>query len=369
MSSRRGTARRPRLKDLSRLETATLAQWIAKLRAVWEALGFPWKGGSEGIRTTSASAEDSMMKALAELEHFAGDVKVSADEALEWLQTACSAQQVVEAGAESGGIQVLNPAGGLRHPLRRALGGGLSRGRPAFARPGVAPPHPRRGAPAGRRSPTRSPGRTRQRRLAALRALCSEDRSISFTRAFQEPGGDPFLPSPFMKDELRKMTVREGETEKQKDVPFTFDVWDAEMPRWLAAPWLEGTVRGLRCPVPPAPPEPARLLGALPAEMGVSSLKGLMNCPYQFFATDLLGLSLLPAPPDGISPLVRGNLVHEILKEFMQAVRDSEARLVAGGRAGRVGRAVGNGQEEARRGARPRMGSRAPAPPGRQRRG
>ncbi len=311
------------LKELSRLETAPLSRWIARLRAVWDALGFPWKGGSEGVRAAGASAEESLRKALAELERFAGDVKVSAEEALEWLRTVCSGQQVVEAGAESGGIQVLNSQEAFGIPFDGLWAVGCHGGvlpAPVPASPLLAPEEARLLDGVAHEKAWQDA----EQRLAALRALCLDAQPVSFTRAFQEPGGDPFLPSPFLHDEWRKTNMREGETEKHKDAPFTFDVWDTEMPRWLAAPWLEGTVRGLRSPVSPAPPEPALLQGSLPEEMGVSSLKGLMNCPYQFFASDVLGLSPLPTPPEGISPLVRGNLVHEILKEFMQAVRDTK---------------------------------------------
>ncbi|OGB22691.1 MAG: helicase I [Burkholderiales bacterium RIFCSPLOWO2_02_FULL_57_36] len=77
---------------------------------------------------------------------------------------------------------------------------------------------------------------------------------------------------------------------------------------------------------PPACPAPAAP-GLLPAKLSASGYNSFVACPYQFFATRMLGLSGLDELSDMPEKRDYGDWLHRILKTYHENVRDQELAL------------------------------------------
>jgi len=83
---------------------------------------------------------------------------------------------------------------------------------------------------------------------------------------------------------------------------------------------VEIAARRLACR-PPAMPAPAAP-GLLPRKLSASGYNSLVACPYQFFATRMLGLSGLDELSDMPEKRDYGDWLHEILRTYHEQVRD-----------------------------------------------
>ncbi|HYC43291.1 MAG TPA: PD-(D/E)XK nuclease family protein [Noviherbaspirillum sp.] len=83
---------------------------------------------------------------------------------------------------------------------------------------------------------------------------------------------------------------------------------------------VEIAPRTLACrpPVMPAPAAP----GLLPRRLSASGYNSLVACPYQFFATRMLGLSGLDELSDMPEKRDYGDWLHEILRTYHERIRD-----------------------------------------------
>jgi len=72
--------------------------------------------------------------------------------------------------------------------------------------------------------------------------------------------------------------------------------------------------------VPPAPAAP----GLIPAKLSASGYNSFVACPYQFFATRMLGLSALDELSDMPEKRDYGDWLHEILTEYHETIRDKD---------------------------------------------
>jgi RecB family exonuclease len=56
-----------------------------------------------------------------------------------------------------------------------------------------------------------------------------------------------------------------------------------------------------------------------PAAYSVSSLERYQDCPFRFFAADVLGLDDVPEDEAALSPRARGRFIHEVFQRFFEA--------------------------------------------------
>jgi RecB family exonuclease len=56
-----------------------------------------------------------------------------------------------------------------------------------------------------------------------------------------------------------------------------------------------------------------------PAAYSLSALERYQDCPFKFFAADLLRLEEAPEDEDGLSPRARGRFIHEVFQRFFEA--------------------------------------------------
>ena len=299
------------LKDFVRSRPAALSEWVRRLRAIWKALGFPWRGGREAVRQQDATAEAQLTEALAALEEHCGGVKADAAGAFAWILALCEGQRVAGSTGAAAGIQVLGPSEAFGLPFDAvwvvgAHGAVLPSARPA--EPLLSPSE----------SLELAGGDLQQRawedaslRLDHLLALCEDPSRIVFTRAKSEPEGErPYIASPLLEDS----SAPRGDA-------LVFDVWGAERDLWLGAPWLRGAAEGLAAPQTPVQPQPDAVPLALESPMAVTALGTLLKCPFQYFASRELGLRPFPEPEEGVPPKQKGILVHEILGSFTKRLQ------------------------------------------------
>lgn len=301
----RGKALAGALAPFVRGGARPLGDWIGDLRAAWGALGFPFwgVGVSEPVRDAQANAWEGLTRSLDEVHRLAGDLSMGPAQALEWLRTTAENRQVVAPGAESGGLQVLSPQEAFGIPFDRLWvvgghGGVLPAPRPA--EPLLTPEEVvlLDGSPAER---------CWQRALQTLATLGASARGDArWSRALAAADGNPYLASPLLREEAGGA--------------LPFDVWGERASSWTAAPWLAGTLRGLARPVPATALPAEALPAAAPTEVRVTRLGRYLRCPFQYFAEERLGLAPLPEPPQGVSPLKRGEVVHAIAQEFMRTL-------------------------------------------------
>jgi len=62
----------------------------------------------------------------------------------------------------------------------------------------------------------------------------------------------------------------------------------------------------------------------------VTQLESYGSCPFQFFADKVLRLHVVPEAAEGVSPLERGGLLHEVLFEFYASRRENGRTSLAG---------------------------------------
>lgn len=77
---------------------------------------------------------------------------------------------------------------------------------------------------------------------------------------------------------------------------------------------------------PPSMPAPAAP-GLLPRRLSASAYNSLVACPYQFFATRMLGLAGLDELSDMPEKRDYGDWLHEILREYHERIRDRRIAL------------------------------------------
>jgi len=76
----------------------------------------------------------------------------------------------------------------------------------------------------------------------------------------------------------------------------------------------------------PLPPQPSAAC-LLPARLSASGYNSLVACPYQFFATRMLGLSALEPLSELPQKRDYGDWLHQILHQYHEAVRDQSTPL------------------------------------------
>ena len=92
---------------------------------------------------------------------------------------------------------------------------------------------------------------------------------------------------------------------------------------------IEIAAHALSCRLPsmPAPVAP----GLLPRKLSASGYNSLVACPYQFFATRMLGLAGLDELSDMPEKRDYGDWLHEILRTYHERIRDGQVALTERG--------------------------------------
>ena len=243
------------------------------------------------------AAADRVMQILAQAEKSAGDesAKLDAHEFRAWFSRIL--ESPVRVDEEGGGVFFLSPVGAVMRKFDAMilLGGG------ADYLPGAPPSSPL--SERERRAlglPARDEALARYRgRFCGWIGGCEKVALI-----WRGAGGkEDVPPSPYwelLKDELRRV----GVLEKGKDFP---------EPRRLAD---DVAAAGI------APPRPARARAAgLPAKISATGGDRLLECPYVFFARDILGLESDDADAAPSAALM-GSLAHEALSRFAESETD-----------------------------------------------
>ena len=70
--------------------------------------------------------------------------------------------------------------------------------------------------------------------------------------------------------------------------------------------------------------EPGRFRGIAPSDQplpaySLSSLERYQDCPFKFFAADVLRLEEAPEDESTLSPRARGRFIHEVFQRFFEA--------------------------------------------------
>lgn len=295
------------LQEMAAWREKSLGEWLDGLEEVWGALGFPRFAGGQ-VRVTDALARDHLQAVVSDLRHDAGTVRVRAADAAAWITAAADGIQVIEKTPETAGIQVLSAgeAMGLSFDALWILG---CHGRTL---PSSARDYPFL-SPAERAAlPDTTPEGQWTAALDDLEQLLSGSGRIFISRAAQAGDEDPYLASPLLSDEP---STGEG--------GLSVDLWKAPPDAWLRARWLRGGLEGLAVPQSPASLWATEKIAAgLPPAMTVTGgLQRLMQCPFQFFCGVLAHLDPLPDRPVGIGHMQRGNVVHDVLYAFVEALR------------------------------------------------
>jgi RecB family exonuclease len=75
----------------------------------------------------------------------------------------------------------------------------------------------------------------------------------------------------------------------------------------------------LRVRMAAVPPACGRTAPHQPAALSLSALERYQDCPFKFFATDVLRLEEAPEDESALSPRARGRFIHELFQQFFLA--------------------------------------------------
>ena len=295
------------LAALARRRTAPLERWISDLMRVLTDLGFPVMG-TETRETEAKVWTEHLPAVLDALVREGGDIQASPAEALAWITAAAESRSVAQVSPETAGIQVL--------PLREAGGLSFDRlwivGLHGEALPETViddpflPPSLRREIRGG------TPESRWAQGLQTLEGLLAGSARVLLSRAAAEGSERPLLPCPLVGDE--------SGTDAARGIR-TAEVWREPHPAWVRWPWLRQGFEGLGRPAPAVTPRHLASPLDVSQEIRVTALQSLLDCPFSFFAGQVLGLAAPEAPEEGLSPRVRGTLVHTILAAFLDGLR------------------------------------------------
>ena len=274
--------------------------WVHTLHTFWKIAGFP-----VALDETDRGAWRHLRNVLHRVREDLKTTYMSLPDLMGLLHHLLFEELVHTRGSEEAGIQVLGliESRGLSFEKLYVLG--LSAG----SLPGAVRPlpfldmwerHRVQGATA------ESQYRFAQKAFRHLLA-CAPD--ITLIRPDEE-SAEPLAPSPFW-----TQTVA-GE---KHDV---IDLWNAPDLAWARAVWLQQAKKGLEHPAM-FPPSDAPVGGhLLPQTLSVSHLSTAFACPFRFYAETILQVFPLDEFIIGISPLDRGNRLHNVLALFTHTCRD-----------------------------------------------
>lgn len=289
------------MEGLHAAQGKSLRWWLESLEMIWEGLNFPVCRCE-----TDTLARKHLTSIVEDLKREVGRIEVGCGEVRAWLGIVSAGVEVVEKTPETTGIQVLNPveSRGLAFDRLWVVG---THGR---VLPGPVQELPLLDADERRRirgGTTESTWDFAQRNLSCLLASAP---AIGFSRAAGDGDEKPFLPSPLIRDECDEQEGYE-----------VIDLWKDPPAAWLRARWLREGLTGLSDRMAcEREIQPGRVDVLLPSVLRITTLEKLLSCPFKFFAEHHLELEPLRGPEMGIPPTERGELIHEILREFTRGL-------------------------------------------------
>jgi len=298
-------------QHLAAMKKARLNKWLAALEDCWKALRFPMFDGEQ--RPTDALAKQHLYEVKEELSRDAGHVEVDGADALAWLSAAAESIIVAAKTSEITGIQILSlaEARGLAFEHLWVVGThGAALPRSTREWP-LLDPDERRVMDGG------SPELQWDQAYRHLSSLCAAAPKICFSRGASRGKEFPYLPCPLILDENAP-----DSTPIQRHV----DLWKNPPAEWMRARWLRLAHIGIDSTVTGSdePPEPIEQV--LSRKWSVTALGDLVSCPFKFFSSCVLQLKPLAKPGAGIDPMLRGEVIHNILKIFVDGLSENAPR-------------------------------------------
>lgn len=293
------------LRRLAALQYAPLSQWLDANNACLAEQEFARFAGQH--RATDALAQQHFKDIANSLKEAAGAITMNGTQALAWLDTLAQHIIISEKTPEITGIQLLSLAEAEGLAFESIWGLGFH---------GQALP------PAAREWPLLDPEETRrmadstpelqwkqgQRLLASLQAAAPR---LQLSRAAISEDEAPFLACPLLPDECAA---------NGQPIQATFDLWTTSSAEWARARWLREGRRTLLKPRPSCHVVAEPAAEPLASAWSVTVLEDLAACPFKFFCRHMLKLEPLTQPAFGIDPRQRGQILHRILKRFMDGL-------------------------------------------------
>ncbi len=265
----------------------SLSTWQQRLTELWRLLAFPLVQGPgekdcwqrlQGLLADLAAADDGRPWSAASL--------------LEWLTWGAARQQLAGEGSTEAGLQVhgLLELRGLDYDVVFCLGTNL----------GQLPPPPRP-----------LPLLTRAERAAVLGG--SQESQYAFAeaalRSLQAAAPQLFFTRPQIHQEevqIASQLVAALVDEEEK----RFASLSQPHAGWLRSPAVQAAFRHPQGSpwLPPA----EELAIPLPEAVALTAVERALTCPCQFLFADLLALQELPEVEAGLTPLLRGQVLHEV---------------------------------------------------------
>jgi ATP-dependent helicase/nuclease subunit B len=280
---------------------APARQWVRRLQAAWQELGFP-----RGLGEAELEPWNRLAGLLPELETALGSEKLEAGEFLEWLQI--GVQQVIlpGPGVQAAGIQVL----GLLEMRGLDFSHVFCLGMNSGTLP--APPRPLPLLAAGEKRLVLGGTYQSQHHFAAelFHNLLGSAPRLTLTRP------------------------RVVDQEERVSTPLYLGEWgQAQMavlttpdPAWLRSPAIQARFHAPASPGFSGYSDPLLPL-SLPEEISLSQVSTALSCSCRFLLEILLKIKELPEVEAGLDPRERGQLLHEVLARFttsFQAVLDQD---------------------------------------------
>jgi RecB family exonuclease len=286
------------------------------MKACLAALGFCRFDGQ--YRATDALAQQRLETIMTALARDAGEIVTDGPGALAWLTAAAESVIIAEKTPETAGIQILSSgeARGLAFEKLWVVGAHSA------ALPPPAPEYPFLDPDEQRRmedGTIEQQWKRGQRQLAALVAAAPE---AHFSRAAANGDEAPYLPCPMLPDKTDANNQPAQET---------LNLWEDLSAELMRTRWLRDGCRGLRAVGKAAPIEAGSQ--ALSGAWSVSAVKDLAACPFLFLCGRMLKLKPLALTDTGIDPRLRGQVLHAILKTFMDGLAANAAGWPADGKA------------------------------------
>jgi len=274
---------------LLRPDPATGPEWVARLRRVWQLLGFP-----HGLEEAAAGQFRRISALLDELAGALASTSLTGPEFRDWL--ALGARQVLlpGEGVQDAGLQVLGLLEMRGLDFDRVLCLGMNAG--------VFPPPPRPLPLLSAQERQKVLGGTYQSQHLFARELfdtfLGTAPQITLTR-----------PRVADQEECVATSMFLGSWDDDKIAPLS-----RPHPAWLRSP---GVRAAFAAPASPGPQtaETALAIG-LPEEVSLTQAQTALACPCRFLLEVLLIIKELPEIEAGLSPAERGDRLHKVLARF-----------------------------------------------------
>jgi RecB family exonuclease len=281
----------------------TLAEWTSDLQAVWHNLRM-----AEQVGPRESAQRQQIASTVEQIRTQANLTDLPATDAYSWITGLLAEQVVGSTGSELAGVQVVGLSDSRGLALERIFVPGLT---------AAAFPSPVRRFPllnASEQSVILGGSARSQYQFAqrSMRELLASGAQVIVSRPEFEDR-EPLPPSPFWPNE--------GEDRR------SFTQWQEPSPIWLRAPWLSSAWQGMLSPAPQAvdAPRPCRL----PPSLSASRVQLLSSCPLRFCVEALLGLAPLEECRRGIDAAAKGNLLHNLLRAFVNMLLDRGISVAA----------------------------------------